>query len=449
MSAARLKSRRFQESAPLRTRLKRTVWRAGMAVGKRFLPFRYAARRFLMAQRTAAYRRICRRTPIDEKLVTFESFMGRYYTDSPKALYEAMLADPRFEDYTFVWAFRSPEDFADVPNLKRATIVKYRSHEHYEVYAKAVCWFSNSVTPGHVSPREGQALVQTWHGTPLKRLGRDLIGTITANAKYTGDEIVKRYENEGRKFTYLLSPSRYATERFSSAFGLTPEVAQHKVLEEGYPRNDGLFTATQADVAGIRGRLGVPEGKKVLLYAPTWRDDQHVSGVGYTLSLPVDFDRLQRELADEYVILFRAHYFVANQFDFDRYAEFVIDVSDVSDINDLYLVSDILITDYSSVFFDYANLKRPIVFFMYDLDAYANEIRGFYLDVTELPGPVVTTEAELVAAIRTAEQPDEALAERYRAFSDRFNYLDDGHASERVLAKVFPAERAAAQGAEQ
>jgi CDP-glycerol glycerophosphotransferase len=181
----------------------------------------------------------------------------------------------------------------------------------------------------------------------------------------------------------------------------------------------------------------VPEGKKAILYAPTWRDDQHVSGKGYTLSLPVDFEKLRRELGDDHVILFRAHYFVANEFDFERYAGFVVDVSGVSDINDLYVASDLLVTDYSSVFFDYANLERPIVFYMYDLEAYATELRGFYLDLDELPGPIVQTEDELVAAIRSADTPDPELVERYHRFNERFTYLDDGHASERVIERVI------------
>ena len=210
-----------------------------------------------------------------------------------------------------------------------------------------------------------------------------------------------------------------------------------KIVEEGYPRNDALSTFTEGDARRIREELGIPEGKKAVLYAPTWRDDQHVSGKGYTLALPVDFERLRRELADDYVILFRAHYFVANEFDFERYAGFVLDVSNVSDINDLYIAADVLVTDYSSVFFDYANLGRPIVFYMYDLEAYATELRGFYLDLSELPGPIVRDEEELVAAVRSADSPDAELAERYHRFNERFTYLDDGHASERVIERVI------------
>jgi CDP-glycerol glycerophosphotransferase len=148
----------MQAPVPLRKRIKRFVWKVGMAIGKRSIWFRTLVRWILLRLRTASYRRVCRHNPVDPKVVTFESFMGRYYTDSPKALYKAMLADPRFDDYTLIWAFRKPEDFVDEPELARATFVKYRSKEHMAVYAKAGAWFSNSVTPSHVSPRDGQKL---------------------------------------------------------------------------------------------------------------------------------------------------------------------------------------------------------------------------------------------------------------------------------------------------
>jgi CDP-glycerol glycerophosphotransferase len=122
----------------------------------------------------------------------------------------------------------------------------------------------------------------------------------------------------------------------------------------------------------------------------------------------------------------------------------VIDVSEVNDINDLYAVSDLLVTDYSSVFFDFANLGRPIVFYMYDLERYAADLRGFYLDLAELPGPIVRDEAALVTAVRTLREPSAQDRERLRDFSERFNPLDDGHAADRAIGRVFLGEQAIA-----
>ncbi len=411
------------------------------ALSKRNVAFRSAVRRLLARKRSLEYSLHCRTNPIEPKTIMFESFMGRSYSDSPMALHRALIADPRFEDFRIIWAFNEPERFRAYPDLERAELVTYGSAPYYAAHARAKYWVSNSVIPAHLQPRGDQVYIQTWHGTPFKRLGADIAEESSANAKYTADEITRRYTREGERLTYLLSPSRFTTEKFTSAFGFSAADAEAKLVEEGYPRNDGLFGYSADDVARIRSELGVPEGKKVILYAPTWRDNQHVSGVGYTLQLPIDFDHLRRELGDEYAILFRAHYFVANDFDFERYAGFITNVSDVSNINDLYIASEMLVTDYSSVFFDYAILRRPIVFYMYDLDEYVRDIRGFYFGLEELPGPVARTEAELVSAIRASERPSAELRDRYDRFSERFAHRDDGHASERVLARVIdPAD---------
>ena len=172
------------------------------------------------------------------------------------------------------------------------------------------------------------------------------------------------------------------------------------------------------------------------MYAPTWRDNQHEAGVGYTYKTEVDFDKLQKELGEDYIILFRAHYFVANTFDFEKYEGFIYNVSNLDDINELYVVADMLITDYSSVFFDYANLKRPIIFYMYDIDMYKNDMRGFYIDLNDLPGNIITTEDELIKDIKNVTNKFK-YDEKYKRFNEKYNYLDDEKSSERVIEKIM------------
>ena len=171
-------------------------------------------------------------------------------------------------------------------------------------------------------------------------------------------------------------------------------------MEVGYPRNDFLLNYKADDLKKIKEFIGIPEDKKVILYAPTWRDNQHEAGVGFTYDLNVDFERLRRELGDEYVILFRVHYLVASSFSFRDFEGFIYNVSNYDDINHLYLIADLLITDYSSVFFDYGILKKPMLFYMYDLDDYKDSIRGFYFGIDRLPGRIITEEEELPDAIR-------------------------------------------------
>ena len=368
---------------------------------------------------------------IDDKLVYFQTFSGRGYSDSPKAMYEYMMKAPEYSDFRFVWSFKEPERFAFLKN-DRTSLVKFRTRADNIALRTAKYWITNYRMLNHQYPRKGQVYVQCWHGTPLKRLGYDL--ESSDNVMNSGSEIREKYRSDAKKFSYIVSPSPFTTEKFASAWNLVKTHQTHKIIEEGYPRNDRLINTTPEERTELRKKLGVDD-KKVILYAPTWRDNQHTSGEGYTYKTEVDFDKLKEELGDEYVILFRAHYLVANSFDFDKYKGFVKDVSSYSDINELYIAADILVTDYSSVFFDYANLRKPVIFYMYDLEQYANELRGFYISLDELPGPIVRDEKALIDEVRKTDgwKPDE----KYEAFCARYNPKDDGHASERVLAKII------------
>ena len=368
---------------------------------------------------------------IDDKLVYFQTFSGRGYSDSPKAMYEYMMKAPEYSDFRFVWSFKEPERFAFLKN-DRTSLVKFRTRADNIALRTAKYWITNYRMLNHQYPRKGQVYVQCWHGTPLKRLGYDL--ESSDNVMNSGSEIREKYRSDAKKFSYIVSPSPFTTEKFASAWNLVKTNQTHKIIEEGYPRNDRLINTTPEERTELRKKLGVDD-KKVILYAPTWRDNQHTSGEGYTYKTEVDFDKLREERGDEYVILFRAHYLVANSFDFDKYKGFVKDVSSYSDINELYIAADILVTDYSSVFFDYANLRKPVIFYMYDLEQYANELRGFYISLDELPGPIVRDEKALIDEVRKTDgwKPDE----KYEAFCARYNPKDDGHASERVLAKII------------
>ena len=369
---------------------------------------------------------------IDDRLVYFQTFSGRGYSDSPKAMYEYMLNAPEYRDFRFVWSFKEPEKYEELLRNSRTQIVKFRTRADNIALRKAKYWISNYRMLDYQHPRKGQVYLQCWHGTPLKRLGYDIIESDNAMNSLT--EIKEKYRTDAKKFSWLLSPSPFATDKFATAWNLRATGQEDKILEEGYPRNDRLINFDPRERETIRKQLGVDD-KKVILYAPTWRDNQHTSGEGYTYKTEVDFDKLQKELGGNYVILFRAHYLVANSFDFARYEGFVRDVSSYGDINDLYIASDLLVTDYSSVFFDYANLERPIVFYMYDLEHYANEMRGFYLSLDELPGPVVKDEEALISEIKASNgwKPDD----RYLGFKERFNPYEDGNSAKRVLSRVI------------
>src|SRR5699024_2087085 len=295
--------------------------------------------------------------------------------------------------------------------------------------ARAKYWVSNSRLPVQLTKRKENIYLQTWHGTPLKRLVFDMDDVYSADPNYK-----KNFYIQSRRWDYLSSPNEYSSNIFQRAF-----VYNKEMLEFGYPRNDILYKGNNnKEIKKIKKKLNIPLNKKVVLYAPTWRDDDYIARGKYNFSLKLNLEKMQQRLGDDYIVLLRMHYFIANSLDISQYEGFAYDVSTYDDIEELYLASDLLITYYSSVFFDYANLKRPIIFFTYDLEKYRDTLRGFYLDIeSEVPGPLLKTSDEVIDAIETIETVKEEYEEIYDAFYKRFCLWDDGKASEKTVNKVF------------
>jgi len=396
---------------------------------------RKLSRKIFFLKNKIKYEVITKKIKVDEKLIIFASFDGRAYCDSPKALYNYFINNEKYKDYQYVWAFKDADKHKFLEKNKNTQVINIKSKEFFKYLGKAKYWIFNYKIADYLFPKKNQIFVQCWHGTPLKRLGCDL--EYFNNAMNSISEIRKRYHIEASKFSYFLSPSKFASEKFITAWDLDKINKTDIILEKGYPRNDFLINYTNSDIERIKKDLNIQDtNKKILLYAPTYRDNQHEAGVGYTYDTKVDFDKLKEKLSDEYIILFRAHWLVAQNFDFEKYKDFVIDVSNYDDINELYVIADMLITDYSSVFFDYANLKKPMIFYMYDLEDYRDDIRGFYLDIEELPGNIIQKEVDLINEIKTLSVNFE-YNDKYKKFNDKFNYLDDGKASERVIQEIL------------
>lgn len=392
-------------------------------------------RKSLIIKNKLQYECYKRKYEINDKTILFETFGGRNYSCSPKAIYEQMLQLKEFDDYKFIWAFIEPEKH-EIKQDKRTKVVVSKSKEYYKYCACAKYWIVNSIMPEHITKKEGQVYVQCWHGTPLKKLRCDI--EATGSVLNTVKEIRKRNDIDAKRFDYFISPSKFCTEKFTSAFNLKALGKENILIEKGYPRNDFLFNYTDEYVASLKDKLGIPKDKKVILYAPTFRDNQHTSGMGYTYTLNIDFDRLKEKLDKDYVIIFRTHYFVANSFDFEKYKGFIFNMSNHDDVNDCYVLSDVIITDYSSVFFDFANLKRPMLFYMYDLEEYKEELRGFYFEIEDvLPGPIVKTQDELEQEIANIASYMEKYKEKYEAFNKKFNYLDGKECSKKVIKEIL------------
>lgn len=369
--------------------------------------------------------------PIDNKTVIFISFHGRGYSDNPKAIYEEMRNDERFKDYKFIWAIKHHKK----ANLKieGAKIIEYYSIPYFYYMSKAKYWIFNCKMPTYISKKKNQIYLQTWHGTPLKRLGHDIQvdkDTTFYRSQMSADEMYKTYDIDVARYNYMISPNTFCTKIFQSAFAID----RNRLIETGYPRNDILSNASTEDAVAIKQMLNIPLDKKVLLYAPTWRDNQYVTK-GYTFQLEADFHKWKDVLGDEYVLLFKPHYLIINEYKKDTSLEgFLYSIDASVDISSLYIIADALITDYSSVFFDYAILNRPIYFYMYDIESYKEELRGFYIDIyKDLPGTIYEKEEMMLDDISNHVYNYEKLKE----FNAYFNNHEDGNASKRVIDIVF------------
>lgn len=368
---------------------------------------------------------IFRKLPMKKNWICFESFLGKQYADSCKYIYEYLLRNYK-KDYKFIWIIN--DDTVKIPG--NPTRVHRFSLKYFYYMTRSKYWVNNMRQPKWYPKRKGNVFLETWHGTPLKKLVFDMEDVYSASPTYKAEVY-----SQSRKWDYLVSDNPFSTEVFQSCFMFPKE----KILEYGYPRNDLMHHPKRDKIAQkIRKKVGVPEGKKTILYAPTWRDDEYYGKGQYKFKLQLDLQRLRKEFGKEYVILLRTHYFIADSLDVTGVEDFAINVSKYSDITELYLISDICITDYSSVFFDYANLKRPILFFTYDLEKYRDVLRGFYIDIEkEIPGPLLYTNDEVVDAIKNIDKINEQYHERYEEFYNRFCALDDGHAAKRIVEKVF------------
>ncbi|CAM3203309.1 bifunctional glycosyltransferase/CDP-glycerol:glycerophosphate glycerophosphotransferase [Sporolactobacillus spathodeae] len=361
-----------------------------------------------------------------KKIVLFESFFGKQYSDNPRAIYEYMKA--HCPDYQLIWNVQKGYE-AVFKKEKVPYVIKY-SYRGLLKWAQAKYWVNNSRWPLWLPKPKDTVYLQTWHGTPLKRLGAD-IEHITMPGM-TLQKYHSQFTSEARKWDYCLAPNAYSSEIFKRAFEV-----QGEMIPSGYPRNDLLYNKNNPEeISQLKSKLGIPNDKKVILYAPTWRDNEYKKIGHYTFELKLDLKRMQEKFGTETVLLVRLHYLIADQIDLSAFNDYVLNVSDYPDIRELYLVSDCLITDYSSVFFDFANLKRPIIFYTYDLDDYGNEIRGFYFDLEkEAPGPIVKDMDHLLPAVR--EALDYKGTNPYPDFYQRFCEWEDGSSSERVVKALL------------
>lgn len=298
----------------------------------------------------------------DNKLILFVCYGGKKYDDSPKVLYEAMKKDKRFRGYKFVWAFENPERY---PNIELR--IKIDTLRYFLTALKARVWITNStIERGLNFKGKNTFYFDTWHGTPIKKMGSD----ISADNK--------SFRSNGRfQVDVMTAQGDFESDIFSRVF----EIKRDKFLLCGLPRNDELFSYSEEQKNVLREKLGIPKGKKAILYMPTFREFDKNLGQECILTPPIDLKKWEKALNKDYVFLFRAHYEVSRIMNI-KSSGFVKNVTSYPVLNELMIASDILISDYSSSFFDYSIMNKPMFYFTYDYNQYSKE-RGMYFDIRE------------------------------------------------------------------
>lgn len=365
------------------------------------------------------------RLPVRKGSVVFESHMGTCYGDSPRAVHEEVRG--RGLPLRCVWSYESSTDgFPD-----GARLVRRWSWRYLWALARAEYWVDNQGFPQSLSKPSRTTYLQTWHGSAYKRMGFDETRVRLQNAPQR-----ERLQEAVHRFDHFLVRSEHDVRTLVRAYRL-PEKT---LLRTGYPRNDVLVAARARDEAegrlprpALAGELGLPDHRKVVLYAPTFRGGP---GKRKRRRLLLDAARFAERFGDEYTLLVRAHYLEAASLP-PCPPGTVVDVSGHHDVSELLALADVLVTDYSSIMFDYALLDRPVVLFAPDLDAYAAE-RGSYFDLrAKAPGPVVETEEELFGVLARLKAADTGFEAERRSFAKEFGAYDRGDAARAVVDTVF------------
>lgn len=347
--------------------------------------------------------------PMNNKMIIFTAH-GRKYNDSPRAIYEYMLRSGKFEDFTMVWGLEDP--CVEVPG--NPIKVKADTLKYFWYTLKAKYWITcvNIERSLHYKKKDCIYL-NTWHGTALNTMGNAVLGRKDFDFSYIN---FFSYESEFQK------------QHCISDFNCREEA----MIPTGLPRNDTLYYTTKEEILEIKKRLGLPLDKKIILYAPTWRDSVD-NGHTYAIKPPIDLKLWEEKLSDEYILLFRTHSYT-NKVIGVEFNNFVRDYISYPIVNDLFKVSDILISDYSSCITDFSILSRPIICFAYDYDEY-NRVHGLNFDFrVEMPNGIKETQEEVLSFIKSMDYNKEC--ENTKIFNQKYTNIG-GHATEICIEKMF------------
>lgn len=365
------------------------------------------------------------------KTILFESRDGQSFTGNSYALYREILNDDRFSDYQFYWSYANEDDLNNLirnfNHVERTIFVKRNSDQYLRLLASVNYLVNNSTFQNFYIKKDGQVYINTWHGTPLKTMGFDIPDDPCAS------------QNVLRNFLmtdYLLSPNAQTTKMYLNSYKLDG-LYDGKVLESGYPRIDLMINANQAEIYAKLSLAGITldYNKPTILYTPTWKGKDLKKPTLDIEQMLAEMTYIHEHLGNEYNLLVKVHPY-AYKLVKDREELQGILVPDYYDANEIMAITNILITDYSSIFFDYLITDKPIIFYSWDKELYQGQ-RGMYFTEEELPGPVLSTVEEVVEAVQHIDDVKKTYTIQYNKMKQEMCAYEDGQATKRYINRIF------------
>jgi len=353
--------------------------------------------------------------PIKKNKIFIQNFNGKGYGDNPKYIVEEILR--RKLDFVLVWAV-VPKLSENFP--KRVKTVRYKSIRAIYEEATAKIWIDNCRKQLYVRKRKEQYYIQTWHGMiNFREVEKDAEQNLSAY-------YVKQAKYDSTLADLFLSDSKFSSQLYRSSFWYNGEI-----LECGSTKSDILINPARTNNDKVRKHFNLDDSKKIILYAPTFRDNSNIDI--YNINYELLLNSLQKQTKEPWVFLVRLHPNISEKSELLSYTESIINASNYDDMQELILASDILITDYSDCMFEFALVNKPVFLYVNDHEQYKKE-RGFYFDIFSMPFPCAVNNDELLQKILHFDTA--GYSNSLTSFFEKVGIVKNGNASKKVVDRI-------------
>ncbi|KMJ59028.1 CDP-glycerol:glycerophosphate glycerophosphotransferase [Bacillus sp. LL01] len=385
-------------------------------------------------RRVNKYAKYYDKLSINKGTILYESRDGNSITDSPYAIFKYLLENPEYNHFTHIWSIANFQEMKTViekyKGIKNIKFVKRNSNEYLKHLASAEYLINNSTFQSFYISKDGQKYINTWHGTPLKTMGFDIPGNPSLS-----QNVVRNFLSAD----YIISPNAHTTQVFFKSYKLNG-IFQGEILETGYPRIDLTINTNPDEYINylIGLDISIDRKKQNILYAPTWKGTNVTNVKNNLMQIVSDINYLKKSVGKEYNLLVKVHPFLYKEAVLHKGLKGTL-IPDNIDTNELLSTVDILITDYSSIFFDFLVTNKPILFYTWDSDEYSEE-RGQYFSDSELPGPLLYNVKELEQTIKKLSGKTHFENANYKSMKATFTSHEDGNVTKRVIKAIFESK---------